>query len=101
MNLARLRQRHDLALRAEDRLNFLGRLFGGHVPNREQHANELVLAPLVEILEPGRAEATPVRVGAPTEFWPAGAETTFSDSAMTSADEDVIRGRLRALGYFE
>ena len=49
LNLPRLRQRDDFALRAQQRLHLLGGLFGRHVPHREQHANQLVFAALVEL----------------------------------------------------
>ena len=49
LNLPGLRQRDHLALRAQQRLNFLGGLLRRHVPHRKQHANQLVLAALVEL----------------------------------------------------
>jgi predicted AlkP superfamily phosphohydrolase/phosphomutase len=52
---------------------------------------------LAEILVP--TEAAP-QAGEPTGFWPEAA-VVFSDTTMTEEDEDVIRGRLKALGYFE
>jgi predicted AlkP superfamily phosphohydrolase/phosphomutase len=56
---------------------------------------------LTEILDPAVLEANPVRHEAPPGFWPKEDEALFSDAVMSAEDEEVIRGRLRSLGYFE
>jgi predicted AlkP superfamily phosphohydrolase/phosphomutase len=56
---------------------------------------------LTEILDPAFLKAQPVRYEEPTGFWPKEEEVVFSDAVMSAEDEEVIRGRLRALGYFE
>jgi predicted AlkP superfamily phosphohydrolase/phosphomutase len=56
---------------------------------------------ITEILDPARLETQPVRHEVPMGYWPKGEEAVFSDAVMSTEDEEVIRGRLRALGYFE
>ena len=48
LNLAGLRQRNGFALRPQQRLHFQRGLLGRHVPHRKQHADQLILAALVE-----------------------------------------------------
>lgn len=56
---------------------------------------------LTEILAPVGLASQPVEHEAPQGFWPKEDEAVFSDAVMSSEDEETIRGRLRALGYFE
>lgn len=56
---------------------------------------------LTEAIDPALVAAQPMRAGGPMVFWPEAAEATFSEAVMSDEDEEVIRDRLRALGYFE
>jgi predicted AlkP superfamily phosphohydrolase/phosphomutase len=56
---------------------------------------------LAEIVEPALVASRPIRQSPPLGFWPEEGEAVFSEAVMTDEDEEVIRGRLRALGYFE
>jgi predicted AlkP superfamily phosphohydrolase/phosphomutase len=56
---------------------------------------------LTEVIDPALADARPVKLGPPVGFWPAEGEVVFSEAVMSDEDEEVIRDRLRALGYFE
>jgi predicted AlkP superfamily phosphohydrolase/phosphomutase len=56
---------------------------------------------LTEVIAPDFLGAQPVRRGEPIGFWPEEGEVTFSDEVMSDADEELIRDRLQALGYFE
>lgn len=53
---------------------------------------------LTEVLAP---ELRNVQTGEPMAFWPDRERAVFSDEAMPAEDEAELRGRLRALGYFE
>ncbi len=56
---------------------------------------------LTEVLAPDFLKTQPVRQGEPIGLWPDEAQATFSDEVMSNEDEELIRGRLQALGYFE
>jgi predicted AlkP superfamily phosphohydrolase/phosphomutase len=56
---------------------------------------------LAEVLDPALLEVQPIRQREPVGFWPNRDEVIFSDEVMSVEDEEEIRGRLRALGYFE
>jgi len=56
---------------------------------------------LSEILEQTSLEERPVSYEEPMGLWPREDEAVFSDAVMSADDEEVIRGRLRSLGYFE
>jgi predicted AlkP superfamily phosphohydrolase/phosphomutase len=56
---------------------------------------------LTEIFEPSFLRAQPITYEAPMGFWTASGPTTFEDTVMSPADEEVIRERLQSLGYFD
>jgi predicted AlkP superfamily phosphohydrolase/phosphomutase len=56
---------------------------------------------LTEVLAPDFFKTQPVRQGEPIGLWPDEAQATFSDEVMSNEDEELIRDRLQALGYFE
>jgi hypothetical protein len=56
---------------------------------------------LIEILERTSLKNRPVSYEEPMGFWPREDEAVFSDAVMSADDEEMIRGRLRSLGYFE
>lgn len=56
---------------------------------------------LTEALDPALLATQPIACESPTGFWPSQSAATFDDTAMSDEDEELIRGRLRALGYFE
>jgi predicted AlkP superfamily phosphohydrolase/phosphomutase len=56
---------------------------------------------LTEVLTPEFLKAQPVRQGEPIGFWPDEAQAAFSDEVMSDEDEELLRERLQALGYFE
>jgi predicted AlkP superfamily phosphohydrolase/phosphomutase len=56
---------------------------------------------LAEILEPATVAHQPLGVSGPMAFWPEEDAASFSEEVMSAEDEEVIRDRLRALGYFE
>ena len=91
LDLPRLRQRDDFALRAQDRLHFFGRLLGRHVPHREQHADELVFAALVELRQ--RHVGHEVRRNAVFEI--------HEHEHPAAADERVALGEQHAVEHVE
>jgi predicted AlkP superfamily phosphohydrolase/phosphomutase len=56
---------------------------------------------LAEVIEPALVAIQPIRRCPPLGFWPEEGQAVFSEAVMTEEDEEVIRDRLRALGYFE
>ncbi len=56
---------------------------------------------VTKILEPTHLEARPVRYSQPIGYWPTENEAVFSSEVMSEEDEEQIRDRLQALGYFE
>ena len=56
---------------------------------------------LTEMFVAGGPADRPVRTDGPMTWWPNEAEARSSTRDETAADEDAVRDRLRALGYFE
>lgn len=56
---------------------------------------------LTEILAPAVLQAHPITQGPPLGTWPTGEEVTFDDQVLAPEDEELIRERLHALGYFD
>lgn len=56
---------------------------------------------LTDVIDPTVLAEQPVQYEQPSGFWPQQHEAAFSDEVMSDEDEEEIRGRLRALGYFE
>lgn len=56
---------------------------------------------LTEILKPGIQEQRPVRLCVPTPRWPSEEDAVYLEESTSTEDDDGVRDRLRALGYFE
>lgn len=56
---------------------------------------------LTEILLPTILDSQPITRGEPMGFWPDKNKAVFNDETISAEDEEQIRERLQALGYFE
>jgi hypothetical protein len=56
---------------------------------------------LTEILTADSLQARAVEVSAPLSYWPDQAAAAFVQEPVTDEGEELVRDRLRALGYVE
>jgi arylsulfatase A-like enzyme len=56
---------------------------------------------LTEILTAESLQTHPIVKGEPQEKWPSDAEAQYIEEDLSFEDEEAVRDRLRALGYFE
>jgi predicted AlkP superfamily phosphohydrolase/phosphomutase len=63
--------------------------------------NDMDGRPLTEIVPPEFLQTNPVQFGQPTEFWPSNQAAQEAQQAEANLNDEVVKDRLRALGYFE
>lgn len=56
---------------------------------------------LTEVIDPFALEQRPVVLGHPLSRWPSEAEARFEVDESQDDDDEIVRERLRALGYFD